>query len=399
MDDTQKPKGRRRTRANGDAAPSFDKSKNLWYVWVWIAGKRVKRSAKTKPGALLQLKELQRLRDMGIQVPPEKLTAAEWVRQWIETKKAIGLDDGTIRNYQFHLSKRIVPYVGHYSLAKLSTLHIQGSINRLLTETDTSPSTISMYVTVLSSALENAVRLGMLYRNPAKGVQLPRKSTEKKAEAMSPAQARAFFNAATGHRFELAFWIALALGGRRGEVLGLKWSSISWDMKTIAITGQVKDIGTSYGYAAYTKGRKPRVVRVPTVIMKMLRVHRERQNEIRLVAGDKWEERDFVFPNRTGGPVNPESFTLAFATVVRHANALVDAGEPGERIPEKARPHSFRNTAGTFYVMLGASSREVQDILGHQSITTTEGYLSVLPVMSEANADRMGGLLEKLGES
>lgn len=399
MDDTPKAprKGRKRTEANGDAKPAFDKSKGLWVVWVWINGKRVKRSAKTLEGAKTLLKELNRLKDQGVQVPPERLTVAEWVHQWIQTKKAIGIDAGTIRNYEYHW-KRIVQYVGSYSLLKLTTLHIQGSITRIVNEGKTAPSTIATYHAVLSSALENAVRVGMLPRNPAKGVQLPRKPVEKKAIALTPAQVRAFFNAARGDRYELAFWLAIATGGRRGEVLGMKWASISWDMKTVAITGQVKDMGGGkYGYAPYTKGRRPRVVRLPSVVMTILRRHREAQHWKRVAAGDTWADEDFVFPSRTGGPVNPDLLNAAIVRVIKKANGMVADGQPGEAIPLTVRSHSFRNSAGTLYMLLGASSREVQDILGHQSITTTEGYLSVLPVMSEQNAERMDGFLRELG--
>lgn len=331
-------------------------------------------------------------------MPPERLTVAEWVRDWIATKKAVGIDAGTIRNYEYHWKRRIVPYLGSYSLLKLSTLHIQGSITRMVNEGKTAPTTIATYHAVLSSALENAVRVGLLPRNPAKGVQLPRKPVEKKAIALAPAQCRAFFNAAIGDRYEVAFWLAIATGGRRGEVLGMKWSSISWDMKTIAITGQVKDMGGGkYGYAPYTKGRKPRVVRLPSVLMTHLRRHQDAQHWKRVAAGDAWVDEGFIFPSRTGGPINPDLFNTAIQRVVKKANTMVADGQPGEAIPVTIRSHSFRNTAGSFYLLLGASSREVQDILGHQSITTTEGYLSVLPVMSEQNADRMDGFLRELG--
>lgn len=382
-------KGKVKTkRGNNQGDPYYDTAKGLWYAVVWINGRRVKRSAETKAAAFVRLAELRRLRDQGIDIPPDKLTVTQWVRRWIDSKKAAGLDPGSIRRYEEHLTLRIAKVFSRTSLLKLTTVQVQDSIDALLL-LGLARNTVNFYRTVLSSAMEDAVRKNLIPRNPCDGVSLGRVYATNDRRSLSVEEARAFFAKAKGTRFETIYWLAIATGCRRGELLGLRWTNIHWPTGQLTVSAQVKRLGPggAFGLVEETKGRKAKTLRLPASLVDRLRQQRDIVREMQKTAGVDWHPMNLVFPTSTGRPIKPDYLTQAFNDVRK------DAG-----LPDDVDFHTLRHSSATYYTMLGISTREVQSILGHASINTTEGYTHVLPSMSDEAAKKMDGLLEILGK-
>ncbi len=121
----------------------------------------------------------------------------------------------------------IVPDVGSIRLGKLSAAHIQALLNRKL-GSGLSPRTVRHIHTVLRRALNQAVKWGMLPRNVATLVELPRLK-RREMRPLNPAEARRFLAEAQGERLEALYSVALSLGLRQGEALGLRWSDVDFD--------------------------------------------------------------------------------------------------------------------------------------------------------------------------
>jgi integrase len=97
-----------------------------------------------------------------------------------------------------------------------------------------SPRTIQYMHSVLRAALNQAVRWRMVHYNAAAMVSTPR-VTRREVLALTPEEARRLLDAARGDRLEVLYSVALALGLRQGEALGLKWCDIDFDTHVLRV--------------------------------------------------------------------------------------------------------------------------------------------------------------------
>lgn len=134
-------------------------------------------------------------------------------------------------------------------------------------------------------------------------------------------------------------------GLRVSELTGLKISNLHLDIEFIKILG---------------KGNKERLVPIGSEAIKFLRIY---ISEVRVHVPVKPGKEDFVFLNRRGSPI---SRIMVFLIIKDLAKA---AG-----ITKNISPHTFRHSFATHLIEGGADLRAVQEMLGHESITTTEIY-------------------------
>ena len=95
-----------------------------------------------------------------------------------------------------------------------------------------SPRTVKLSLFVLRRALDQAVKLEYVARNVAKLVEMPRVE-RKEIEPPTLTQVKDILTVIKAENLEAAFVLALALGLRRGEVLGLRWTDIALGFKTL----------------------------------------------------------------------------------------------------------------------------------------------------------------------
>jgi integrase len=119
----------------------------------------------------------------------------------------------------------IKPALGKRTLAHLSPQDVQGLLNQKLKE-GLSPRTVQYLRAVLRRALGQAFKWGLVPRNVATLVDPP-KIERQEVEPFTPYQAEHFLRTVRGHRLEALDTVALALGLRLGEGLGLRWKILS----------------------------------------------------------------------------------------------------------------------------------------------------------------------------
>jgi integrase len=113
----------------------------------------------------------------------------------------------------------------------------------------------------------------------------------------------------------------------------------------------------------------------------LLKQHRVLQLEKRLKAGDKWMDRDLVFPNEGGDFILHNTLRNRFYRVLE-----------GARLP-RMHFHDLRHSAATILLSMGIPAHVVQELLGHSDVAITLGiYGAVLPSMQKDAADKMEGL-------
>jgi integrase len=358
----------------------------------WENGKRKRKSFFGATAADVQDQLLKARSDhsRGLPVATERQTLEHYLDEWLEHTLKAKAKPRSYESFSTISRLHIKPSIGNIQLHKLAPQHIQ----KLLDEKSKdgfSPQTVANIRTVLRSALSQAVKWNLVSRNSAALVNAPR-IPHKRIEPLDPEHARKLLETAKGGRFEAIYTVALTLGMRRGEVLGLRWSDIDMDGRAIRVNQSMQRLSTG----SSDKGKKSelqatetktdgsrRTIALPDSVVRALRAHRARQAQDRLVAGMSWKDQDLVFTNRTGRPIEP-------ILLHRDYKALLKKAE----LPVTLRFHDLRHSAASLLLAQGVHPRAIMELLGHSSIAVTMNvYGHVMPAMMRDAADKMDELL------
>jgi integrase len=236
----------------------------------------------------------------------------------------------------------------------------------------------------LHSALENAVKWGLVSRNVAKLVSLPRIGRYE-AQTLTNEQAMKLLEIAKESRIETLLLMAITTGMRRGELLALHWEDIDFEMKIVTVHRTVaRIIGKGYRETEPKTRTSRRRIVLPDVTLDALREHRENQEQDRLQATDQWYERGLVFSNVYGNYFNP-------VTLLRtYRDLLKKAGLP------RIRFHDLRHSAATILMAAGVHPKIVQERMGHSTIAMTmDIYSHVMPSMQQEVAEMIDDLFKQ----
>ncbi len=291
----------------------------------------------------------------GVPIATERLTVNQYLDQYLEAVR------GTVRESTLRGKRRMLSYwrplLGAAPLAKLRPMDVQRAVGAL-------PERLAMATRteafrVLRTALRQAVRWGMLARDPTDGVRPP-KGPVREMRVWSRDEAAAFLRSAKGRRLYPLFALALATGMREGELLALRWDDVDLAAREVSVlhTLHYPDAGP-WSLAELKTRSSRRKVAVSREVADMLRAWRRRQNAERLAAGPAWEDDGLVFCGPRGRPLRPSDAIHAFH---RAAKA---AGLP------RIRFHDLRHTHATDLLARGVPAPEVAARLGHSNPAVT----------------------------
>lgn len=250
-----------------------------------------------------------------------------------------------------------------------------------------SPATVLDTRRVLSRALGQAVKWGMIARNPVQlvdppGVQRP------EMQPLDQEQARTLLEALRGNRLEALYAVALALGLRKGEALGLKWGDVDLVEGTITVRRAVYRAGGKLQLMDVKTKKSRRTVALPLVATRALQLHRKRQDTERDTAANLWHDDGLVFTTAFGTPLEPRNINRHFAGVLKAA------GLPHQRF------HDLRHACASLLLAQGLDLKVVQEVLGHSSITiTADLYAHVLMGLKRKAASSMDAVFAAEEES
>ena len=179
------------------------------------------------------LRELQ----TGEYVPQDKQTVGEWLDRWLK-KFCVHLPY-TKRGYE-NIVEQVKDEIGNIPLQKLTTLHVQTMIANWQergTSANRGPlsaNTIRKHMICLSAALNKAVELDLMRRNPAKQASLPRVD-KPEPEVLDANEAQRLLHEVKGRNIYVPVFLALTTGMRRGEVIALHWSDVDFENACIRV--------------------------------------------------------------------------------------------------------------------------------------------------------------------
>lgn len=375
-----------RRRGNGEGG-IYQRADGMWCASVDLGivnGKRRRKViyGKTRKEVSEKLKTLHREQAAGNPISVERQTVAEFLEHWLTTVVAQRNKPRTQESYREMVRLHIEPQIGRHQLSKLAPEHVQAMLTTLL-EKGLSPRTAQYARAILRRALDQAVRWGRIGRNVAALVDGPR--VEKHViTPLSEAQARSLLVAVKGHRLEALYRVALSLGLRRGEILGLRWQDVDFERQTLRVSVALQGRGQNKHLASPKTASSVRLLALPPVLLAVLEQHRRNQEEERTVVGADWDEHDLVFPSNRGTPMEGSNLLKHFKATLQRANL------PAIRF------HDLRHSCATLLIAQGVHPRVIMEILGHSKISTTmDIYAHVLP---ETQRDAMKKLDQLFGE-
>lgn len=218
---------------------------------------------------------------------------------------------------------------------------------------------------VLRAALQDAVDEEVLARNVAKQVKMPTGRTRKE-KPWSQAEAEKFLDTAKDHRLYAMWSVALAIGLRRGEAIGLRWDDVDLRHGSVDVTQALYRVSGTLGLFDVKTEDSEATVPLPPKLLKILRQHHTDQLAQDQAVLDA-NKLDLVFTSTRGTPLEPRNINRAFDELVKKAGV------------RPIRLHDLRHSCATLLFAQGVPAATVQRILRHSSIATTTGiYMEVI---------------------
>jgi integrase len=386
----------------------YEGSDGWWHGRVTVGikddGKPDRRHvmAKTKAEVTSKVRKLEKLRDQG-RVPKagQRWRVAAWLMFWLANIACPpNVAENTYSGYEVDVRVHLIPGVGAHWLDKLAPEHAERLYAKMIGK-GLSAGTAHHVHRTIRNALNEAVRRGHITQNPILLAKAPR-LIEEETEPYTIEEVRRLLTVVSGRRNGPRWVVALALGLRQGEALGLKWEHV--DLETGMMRIRRNRLRPKYEHGcSHTCGRKAgycperkqlradtgptksragrRTIGLPDPLIKLLRTHREYQEAESIAARQLWRNEGWVFAKPDGRPVNPN-------TDYHEWKALLD--EAGLR---DGRLHDARHTAGTVLLLLQVPTPTAMSIMGWSSPAMAKRYQHVLDAIRKDVASQVGGLL------
>ena len=311
----------------------------------------------------------------------EQYTTGQWMDVWFENCAKIKVRPSSHQTYRGYIDNHIKPNIGDIPLGKLSSLHLQKLYKKLLAggrveriEAKNQPKGLSAKTVrninqVISSAMDFARDQKLISSNPTDGCALP-KLEHKEMKTLPVEQLTSFLREAKESGVFELYYIELATGLRRGELLGLKWEDIDLAQGNLRVQRQIARINGEVIEAPLKTKNAYRTLPLSADAVGVLQEQRK-----------KGGSSPYVFPSPTGGPISPDSVLHMLHRVLKRAGL------------SKVRFHDLRHTFATLALQNGVDIKTISGMLGHYSAGfTLDTYTQVTTSAKKEAANTMGSI-------
>lgn len=191
-----------------------------------------------------------------------------------------------------------------------------------------------------------------------------------------------------GDELETLLIFTLFTGLREGEVMGLRWDCVNFDLGTLNINKQLQRVRVN-GKGSYQlispKNRKGRIIEPSSFVMDLLWQHMLAQKAKRAYAGSSWNDLGFVFTDDFGRPYHEH---IIYRHFKRAATAI---GRPA------ARFHDLRHSYAVASLRAGDDIKTLQSNLGHATAAfTLDVYGHMTDQMRQVSSERMSQYIKNV---
>jgi integrase len=234
-----------RKRGNGEGSIYFQESRQRWAAAVTLdGGKRKIIYGKTRQDVAKKLTAALQRKDQGLPFIRERLTVGAWLEHWMNENikprydtetgtQTGGREPTTWASYEILVRRHVKPYIGKIALAKLQVEHVE-QWQRQLEASGASAETRRAALVRLRTALNVAMQRSHVQRNVAELVSTPRQ-VRKTYEVPRAQDLRRLLEVIQGDPLESLVYLALGLGLRRAEVLGLRWEDVEFENRIVTV--------------------------------------------------------------------------------------------------------------------------------------------------------------------
>lgn len=323
-----------------------------------------------------KMTELRYKLEHGSFIAKEKMTVKEWFETWITDYKKSQVKIGTITAYTNYYNFYVDKYIGKRKMVDVRGEHIQRIYNEMLRDGH-AVSTIKIISAVLSGCFKQAVKNGIIERNPVTLATIPRQGESKARRVFSIQEQEIFMQYAKESYLYNLFALAIRTGMRSGELRGLKFSDIDRKNSVIHIVRTLKYEGGNQGFFEDTPKTKTSKRDIPlTKDMADIIENQSKRNRQEIVFIN-----DYIFRMDDGRPISRERLQ---AEINRILKKIHSAGIEFEYFT----PHCFRHTFATRAIENGMKPQTLKTILGHSTLAMTmDLYSHVLPTTKAEEMD------------
>jgi integrase len=348
-------------RANNEGTLYFREERGRWCAQVCLDGRRLTKYGKTQRECRDWIKEMQVKISNGLTFHGTQVTLEGFMATWLDGKE-LSQRSHTVIQYRQIAAQHILPLIGKMRLQEIQPAHLK-KLYMAKKEEGRGARTVQLIHTVMHAVLGQAMKEGILGRNPASAVERP-KVEQAEIHILTEEQARHLVIASADTRLGTLIYLALMTGMREGELLGLKWSDLDWEKGQLSIQRQLQPIrGKGLLFVPLKTKAGQRQIKLGQVTLDRLAAHRREQELIRAAKRDRWEEIDLVFPNTIGKPQSNANMSTNFRQILK------ENGLPAIRF------HDLRHTSISYLLNMGMAVNTVQLRAGHSKASiTTDTY-------------------------
>lgn len=333
------------------------------------------------------------------------MTVGSVIEQFIRTKRLAGKAPGTIAFYEWAASHAETRW-GGWSAEKLTSDHLDEAYVEMLAggrrlhrrdigttsaEKPMSARSVEAIHKTVKAAYALAINKGQLIRNPA-ALATPPRAVEPRRSWYTPEQVGRFLDyvSGLGEQCPLPLGLIDALvdtGGRRGEVLALRWSDVDLGAGTAHITRQVVAHPTTkeLEMRPTKRPRSKSVIGLHPATVSALRQRRSQQSAARLLMGSGWPLEEsvhggLIFTFEDGRVIPPDTLTKIIARLSEKS------GLP------RLTPHGLRHAFASAALSARVPVEVVAARLGNTPRVVQEVYAHVIPADDQAAAQLVGDL-------
>jgi integrase len=379
-----------------------------------------------------KVRKLERQRDDGVVIRPGRAwTVERWLTHWLENIARPSVRYKPYIGYRTAVNRHLIPGLGAHRIDRVQPEHFEKLYTRMLAR-GLKPGTAHQVHRTARTAFGEAFRRGYITRNPVALAKPPRVE-DAQVDPFEAEETERILTLALRKRNGVRFVIALALGLRQGEALGLKWARLHEPSKTLEIMKGLQRqtwqhscadphaCGARYhkvkpcpknckrhqrpcpppcppncaSHARWCPHRQGgglvevevksaagrRGIALPDQLFTLIIEHRKRQDQEREHAGTEWREGGWMFAQPTGKPIDPRRDQYEWKALLEEAGV------------REARLHDARHTAATTLLLLGVPERAVMDVMGWSNSAMVKRYAHVTARLRRDIADRLNAFL------
>ena len=357
--------------------------------------KYVRRTAATKGEAKALQRKLVAEIESNRLLPTREETLETYALWWLRNVKANQVRYSTAGDYEDRLRRWVLPYFGKLKLSGIQSRNVE-SWMAALKHKGYATNTVNGARRILNMVMKHAYQGGLIYRNPVEVVTPYKKNRDEPTQVRPPWTKEEVFTAlkaAEETEFDLMLNIALLLGLRRGELLGLRWDDFDVEVGQLQIDRTLKqerrfsDSGKANVSLVTDKTKtkeSERTLKTGFNIAAAVMRHRERIKELKQAAGDRWKEQGWMFPSAVGTPTNPNNFYKRFVRFCKNHGL------------RQIRIHDLRHTSAVLGLEAGVRIEAVSQALGHSRIDVTKSiYAPYVQVLADEFTERVDDYLNE----